>query len=280
MRPRIRPWTRRRAIARAASAVNATAPAAMAEEAAALGARLVHYSTDYVFDGTKTTPYVEEDRNRSSEYVRSIEACRRTGNCGGGRRIHHIPYELGIQQSRREFFEDHASFAHGAAGTPHRSRTSMARRPRRTRFAEATVRILNDAGPGKLGNGVYHMTAGGATSWYGFAKAIFASAPERRRHPSCPLGSAEYPTPASRPANSVLSNEKFAANFGFRLPEWEQQLDAVMAARATASEPEIHAGTYTNLAEVKLLAPRVFADSRGFFLESYNQRTFAELGNS
>jgi dTDP-4-dehydrorhamnose reductase len=49
------------------------------------------------------------------------------------------------------------------------------------------------------------------------------------------IKTAEYPTPATRPANSVLSNEKFAAHFGFRLPEWEQQLDAVMAARAVAS---------------------------------------------
>jgi len=89
---------------------------------------------------------------------------------------------------------------------------------------------------------VYHMTAGGATSWCGFAKAIFARAGAPT--PSLvPIKSAEYPTPAARPANSVLSNEKFAAHFGFRLPEWEQQLDAVMAARAAANEPEIHAGT-------------------------------------
>jgi dTDP-4-dehydrorhamnose reductase len=86
------------------------------------------------------------------------------------------------------------------------------------------------------------MTAGGATSWYGFAKAIFARAGAPT--PSLvPIKTAEYPTPAARPANSVLSNEKFATHFGFRLPEWEQQLDAVMAARAAANEPEIHAGT-------------------------------------
>jgi dTDP-4-dehydrorhamnose reductase len=78
------------------------------------------------------------------------------------------------------------------------------------------------------------MTSGGATTWYGFAEAIFARAAEPT--PSLvSINTAEYPTPAARPANSVLSNEKFAGHFGFRLPEWEQQLDAVMAAREASS---------------------------------------------
>ena len=78
------------------------------------------------------------------------------------------------------------------------------------------------------------MTAAGATTWYEFAKAIFARA--AGTVPSLiPVGTADYPTPALRPANSILSNDKFARNFGFRLPDWEQQLDAVMAARAIAS---------------------------------------------
>ena len=83
-------------------------------------------------------------------------------------------------------------------------------------------------------SGVCHMTAAGATTWYEFAKAIFARAPGPA--PSLvPIGTADYPTAAARPANSMLSNDKFAANFGFRLPHWEQQLEAVLAARAIAS---------------------------------------------
>jgi dTDP-4-dehydrorhamnose reductase len=100
-------------------------------------------------------------------------------------------------------------------------------------IAEATRRVLKSAAAGSWRSGLYHMTAGGATTWYGFAKAIFARA-EEPTPAVVAIGTAEYPTPAARPANSVLSNEKFAAHFGFRLPEWEQQLDAVMAARAAA----------------------------------------------
>lgn len=78
------------------------------------------------------------------------------------------------------------------------------------------------------------MTAAGQTTWHGFAQAIFARAPG----PSpvlVPIATADYPTPAARPANSVLSNEKFVANFGFRLPAWEAQLDSVMAASNRAA---------------------------------------------
>ena len=87
-------------------------------------------------------------------------------------------------------------------------------------------------------SGVFHMTAAGATTWHGFAKAIFARAAAAKPN-LIPITTADYPTPAARPANSMLSNEKFAATFGFRLPHWEQQLDAVMTARAA----EVHADT-------------------------------------
>ena len=105
-------------------------------------------------------------------------------------------------------------------------------------IADATVKIVKQSRDGPWTSGVFHMTAAGATTWYGFAKAIFARAAGAK--PSLiPITTAEYPTPAARPANSVLSNDKFAATFGFRLPKWEQQLDAVMTARAA----EVHADT-------------------------------------
>ncbi len=100
-------------------AVNAAAPRAMAEEAAALGAKLVHYSTDYVFDGTKATPYVEEDATGPRNVYGASKLAGEEGIARGGRRVHHIAYELGVQQSWREFFEDHASAAHGTAGASH-----------------------------------------------------------------------------------------------------------------------------------------------------------------
>ena len=223
-------------------AVNAVAPRAMAEEAATLGAKLVHYSTDYVFDGTKATPYVEEDATGP----RNVYGASKLAG------------EEGIAQAGGAFIILRTSWVYSNDGANF-LKTMLRLRTERPELrivadqhgaptsaeaiATATVRILTDAGAGKKWtSGVYHMTAGGATSWCGFAKAIFARAGAPT--PSLvPIKTAEYPTPAARPANSVLSNEKFAAHFGFRLPEWEQQLDAVMAARAAANEPEIHAGT-------------------------------------
>jgi len=211
-------------------AVNATAPGVMAIEAAALGARLVHYSTDYVFDGNKTTPYVEEDLTGP----RNVYGASKLAG------------EEAITQAGGEFLILRTSWVYGNHGANFLKTMLRLRRERpelrivadqygaptsADAIAEATVRILKRAGTGSWVSGVYHMTAAGATSWYEFAKAIFARAGGPA--PSVvPIATAEYPTPAARPANSVLSNEKFAATFGFRLPDWEQQLDAVMAARA------------------------------------------------
>jgi dTDP-4-dehydrorhamnose reductase len=211
-------------------AVNATAPGVMAIEAAALGARLVHYSTDYVFDGNKTTPYVEEDLTGP----RNVYGASKLAG------------EEAITQAGGEFLILRTSWVYGNHGANFLKTMLRLRRERpelrivadqygaptsADAIAEATVRILKRAGTGSWVSGVYHMTAAGATSWYEFAKAIFARA--GGPGPSVvPIATAEYPTAAARPANSVLSNEKFAATFGFRLPDWEQQLDAVMAARA------------------------------------------------
>jgi dTDP-4-dehydrorhamnose reductase len=213
-------------------AVNATAPAVMAREAAVLGAKLVHYSTDYVFDGNKMMPYVEEDPTGP----RNIYGASKLAG------------EQGIAASGAEFLILRTSWVYSNHGanflkTMLRLRTERAELrivadqhgapTSADAIADATTRILKRAVTGPWMSGVYHMTAAGATSWYGFARAIFARAAELT--PSLvPIATAEYPTPAARPANSVLSNDKFAAAFGFRLPDWQQQLDAVMAARAVA----------------------------------------------
>ncbi len=98
-------------------------------------------------------------------------------------------------------------------------------------IAAATARLVEQyATPGAhLPAGIYHMTAAGSTSWCGFARAIFSCG-----CPQCPAAgaghaSSDYPTPAKRPANSVLANDKFARTFGFRLPPWKQQLEEVLA---------------------------------------------------
>jgi dTDP-4-dehydrorhamnose reductase len=218
-------------------AVNAAAPAAMAAEAAAIGAKLVHYSTDYVFDGnkmdgSKPVPYVEEDPTAP----RNVYGASKLAG------------EKGIAEAGGEFVILRTSWVysnHGANFLKTMLRLGAERPELRIvadqygaptsaeSIADASVRILKDAGAGKWASGTFHMTAGGATTWYGFAKAIFVRG--AGTIPSLvPIGSAEYPTPAARPTNSILSNEKFARTFGFRLPDWERQLDAVMGAGAIA----------------------------------------------
>jgi dTDP-4-dehydrorhamnose reductase len=213
-------------------AVNAIAPTAMAREAAVLGAKLVHYSTDYVFDGNKMTPYVEEDPTGP----RNVYGASKLAG------------EQGIASAGGEFLILRTSWVYSNYGANF-LKTMLRLRAERPELrivadqhgaptsadaiADATVRILKGVATGHRVSGMYHMTAAGATTWYEFAKAIFARAAGPT--PSLvPIATAEYPTPAIRPANSVLSNDKFAATFGFRLPDWKHQLDAVMAARAVA----------------------------------------------
>jgi dTDP-4-dehydrorhamnose reductase len=213
-------------------AINAAAPTVIAAEAAALGAKLVHYSTDYVFDGDSATPYIEEDPTGP----RNVYGASKLAG------------ERGIAEAGGEFLILRTSWVysnHGAnflktmlrLGTERTELRIVADQRGAPTSAEAiagaTLRILKLAGEGGWTSGLFHMTAAGATTWYGFAKAIFARTAGAT--PSLvPIATVEYPTPAARPTNSILSNDKFARTFGFRLPDWEQQLDAVMDAPAIA----------------------------------------------
>jgi dTDP-4-dehydrorhamnose reductase len=100
-------------------------------------------------------------------------------------------------------------------------------------IAEATTRLV-DFGP--EAPGIYHMTAAGSTSWYGFACAILSAAMGPASPRMQPIPGSDYPTPARRPANSVLANQKFARTFGFQLPSWRQQLDQVLAGMRVATQ--------------------------------------------
>jgi dTDP-4-dehydrorhamnose reductase len=209
----------------------------MAREAAALGAKLVHYSTDYVFDGSKTGAYVERDPTAPRNvYGASKLAGEEAIAEGGG--------EFLILRTSWVYSNHGANFLKtmlrlGAERPELRVVSDQHGAPTSAdAIADATVKILKRTATVPWVSGVFHMTAAGATTWYGFAKAIFARAAGAKPN-LIPITTADYPTPAARPANSVLSNDKFAAAFGFRLPGWEQQLDAVMAAR----EAEVHAET-------------------------------------
>lgn len=214
-----------------AMAINGIAPGILAEEAKRSGAGIIHYSTDYVFDGVKTAPYTEDDTpNPINEYGRSklagelaIQAAGapylilRTSWVYGMRGKNFLLTILRLAREREEL-----RIVDDQIGAPTWSRM----------IAGTTARILS-AGTLFLAdiNGVYHLTASGSTSWYGFAKAILALDPnptEQVCKQIRPIPTAAYPTLARRPVYSVLSNDKLKAAFGLVLPDWEQGLKSAL----------------------------------------------------
>jgi dTDP-4-dehydrorhamnose reductase len=222
-----------------AMTMNGHAPGVLAEEARKLGALLVHYSTDYVFDGSGTEPRDEE----ASPAPLNIYG--RTKLAG----------DQAIQASGCEHLIFRTSWVYGARG--HNFLLTMLRLAReRTELrivddqvgapttsgciAQATAavlaQVLAPAGKGIDGrSGIYNLTNGGATSWCGFAQAIFALAqsPLAITPPTIdPILSSSYAQPAKRPSNSRLSSEKLDHVFGVRLPEWTEALSLVIESLA------------------------------------------------
>lgn len=213
----------------AAFAVNARAAGVLAEEAKRAGALLVHYSTDYVFDGSKVAPYVEDDTpNPLNAYGRSKlageEAIRATGGPHLILRTSWVYAARGknfLLAMRRLFLEN---------GTVRVVSDQIGAPTSAGALADATAALLRQCSPASL-SATYHATAGGSTSWHGFASEIArleqASAPHPLR--VVPIASSEYPAPAQRPKNSRLSNEKLLHAFGIELPTWQACLEACYA---------------------------------------------------
>jgi dTDP-4-dehydrorhamnose reductase len=216
-----------------AQAVNGIAPGVMAEEAKRLGAALIHYSTDYVFDGAKDGAYVEEDRTNplnvygktklaGEEAVRASGAAHlilRTSWVYGARGKNFLLTMLRLAKEREEL-----KIVDDQIGAPTWSRL----------IAETTAQILAQRiGQWPELTGLYHFTAGGKTSWHGFASTIVELGGLSAK--LIPIPSTEYPLPAPRPKNSLLSNEKLAATFGLVMPEWEESLRLCMDRGGAAS---------------------------------------------
>jgi dTDP-4-dehydrorhamnose reductase len=218
-----------------AMAVNGKAPAILAEEALRTGALLVHYSTDYVFDGSKTSPWVETDKtNPLNVYGTSKLAGEEAIQRVGGKYLifrtswvfgpHGQNYLLTMLRLGRE--RDSLNIVDDQVGAPTSS----------IELADATLSIVGGVLSGQFGAapnwaGLYHMTCSGSVSWCGFAHAIFSRAQallEGKMPTVTPIASTAYPTPAMRPQNSCLSNEKLNARFAVRLASWETALDEVM----------------------------------------------------
>jgi dTDP-4-dehydrorhamnose reductase len=219
-----------------AFAVNAAAPRVLAEEADRCQALLLHYSTDYVFDGSKTSPYVETDEThplgiygesklageKAIQAVSAPHIILRTSWVYGARGRNFLQTVIRLAQER-----DELRIVVDQIGAPTSSRA----------IANATAVMLGDWQEEK--SGTYHLSCAGETSWFGFAQAILRFYEAHRAAQGWPqlkvnadalqsISTAEYPTPATRPAYSVLNNAKLQLAFQISMPMWSEALSAVM----------------------------------------------------
>jgi dTDP-4-dehydrorhamnose reductase len=211
-----------------ALAINGAAPGILAEEAKRLGAWLIHYSTDYVYDGSKSEPYLETDPTGPlGTYGRSKLAGDDAVRAVNGRHVifrlcwvyglRGSNFLLTMQRLARE--REVLRVVRDQMGAPTWSRL----------IAESTAWALGQvlaAREPEAYVGLYHLASAGQTSWHGFTEAIINLMPSEERN--CrrveAITTAEYPTPARRPAWSVLSCAKLERTFGLRLPPWDEGL--------------------------------------------------------
>jgi dTDP-4-dehydrorhamnose reductase len=212
--------------------INGLAPGILAEEAKKLGALLVHYSTDYIFDGTKQTPYVEEDPpNPLGSYGRSkLAGDQAVSQVDGAHLIFRLCWVYGargqnflLTMMRLAREREKLRIVRDQIGCPTWSRM----------IAETTALALKQvlAAPDPaVFKGAYHLAASGQTSWHGFTEAIVRLMPDEGKKCKIiePITTAEYPLPAKRPAFSVLSCGKLQRTFGLQLPDWEESLKQVL----------------------------------------------------
>lgn len=214
-----------------AFAVNATGPRVLAEAAARLGVPLIHYSTDYVFDGRKLQPYSEEDvAHPLSVYGASKLAGEQAIRAVGGEHLilrtswvyslQGQNFLLTMQRLLQQ--KDSLSVVADEIGAPTWTGT----------IADATAQLVRARrnGHGHF-DGLYNLTASGETSWYGFANSIA----EHLRQQDClratiePITSKQYPTAAERPLNSRLNCAQLQQDWNIQLPDWETALQQCLA---------------------------------------------------
>jgi dTDP-4-dehydrorhamnose reductase len=218
--------------------INGEAPGVLAEEAKKLDAVLIHYSTDYVFDGTKNAPYVEDDSTNpqnvygksklAGEQVIAESGCAhlilRTSWVYGarGRNFLLTMLKLGAERPELRVVADQI-------GAPTWSNTIATS----TSHIVAQGLAANNTNWWRERSGVYHLTATGETSWHGFAQAIFDVAMGEEGPRVVPIGTSDYPVPAKRPANSLMSHRKLTGTFGLSMPDWRDALRLCMAGQCT-----------------------------------------------
>lgn len=214
-----------------AFAINAVAPGVLADEAKRAGALLVHFSTDYVFDGRARVPYAEDSPTSPlSVYGASkLEGEQRIAASGAHALVFRTSWVYGLRGAnflltirRLASGRDVLRIVDDQVGVPNWSRA----------LARATCRVL-ELGREPLAEraGLYHLSCAGEATWFRFAQAILRDTPDKR---VLPIATADYPTPARRPPYGVLDTTKFRRTFGFSLPDWRAVLDECLA---SAPEP-------------------------------------------
>lgn len=224
-----------------ADRVNAGALAVIGAEAARLDAAVLHFSTDYVFAGNAGRPWRETDTPAPlNAYGRSKlageEALRasgarylilRTAWVYGARGANFLLTMLRLARTRERL-----AVVGDQRGSPTPARL----------LAEVAAHLVRDLGRGDPNWGTYHLSAAGETTWHGFATEIVASAHRAgllaRKPEVDAIATSDYPTPAARPAYSVLDCAMLEQTFGLRLPHWRDGLEACIAELAQAARPE------------------------------------------
>jgi dTDP-4-dehydrorhamnose reductase len=217
-----------------ALAINGIAPGILAEEAKKLDALLIHYSTDYVFDGSKAGAYLEEDvpnplgvygqtKLTGEQAIRAVggnHLILRTSWVYGARGKNFLLTMLRLARERSEL-----RIVDDQIGAPTWCRS----------LAEITAQMLAQLyAPGAVKedmtklSGTYHLTSTESVSWYGFANKIIELSGIVPAPKLLAIPSSEYPTPAARPMNSLLSNDKLLRTFGLQTGAWQENLHLCM----------------------------------------------------
>ncbi len=223
--------------AASAHAINALGPEHLARAAAELDVPLLHVSTDYVFDGSKTGAYGEDDP------VAPLGAYGRTKEEG----------ERRVRAAHQKHIILRTSWVYGAHGNNFlKTMLRLARERDELRvvadqrgcptatidLARALLAAEAAASSGRAAWGTFHFAGTGATTWHGFAAEIVSAAGKigGRSVPVHPIATSDYPTPAKRPANSELDSRRFAETFGYASPPWPQRVRDVLAALLVPAE--------------------------------------------
>jgi dTDP-4-dehydrorhamnose reductase len=205
--------------------INADACGLIGEQALRVGAGVLHYSTDFVFSGDAQRPYREADEPAPLGVYGETKLAgeRQLLETGAAAMIFRTSWVYGARGQNflltmQRLFRERAqvNVVDDQIGAPTWSRM----------LAEVSAQILAQTLAGRLDlqavRGLYHLSAGGQTSWFGFARAIWEAGDYRAE--IAPIPSADYPTPARRPAYSVLDNQRFRDTFALALPDWRYSL--------------------------------------------------------